>query len=108
MKWKKNNIIPIALCVGGGYLLRIANEYLSLPLNHILQDCLILTFVIMGFRQKSSSALILSLLTILSLGFIEIYSPLQWNNLLRAVLIVILLIYLFFWSRNLNLKQKES
>lgn len=107
MKWIKKNVIPIALCVAGGYFLKLSNEYLSLPLNHLFQDCLILMFVIMGFWKRTSSVLILSLFTIFSLGFIEIYSSLEWNNLLRAILIIILLIYLFIWSKILNLKQEQ-
>lgn len=108
MKWIKDNILSIFLCVGGGYCLRFLNEYLDTHLNHVLQDSLILAFVIMGFWQKKSSTLILSIFTIFSLGIIEIYSPLQWNNLLRAILIISLFIYFVIWSRNLNLKFKKQ
>lgn len=102
IKWIKDKLIPIILCVGGGFCLRFLNEYLGLPLSHILQDSLILAFVIMGFWQKKSSALILSVLTTFSLGIIEFYNPLQWNNLLRAALILILLIYLVVFFRTHN------
>jgi hypothetical protein len=107
MKWIKDNLISIISCLGGGYYLRFLNEYLGLSSSPILQDFLILTFVIMGFWQKKSSVLILSVLTILSLGVIEFYSPLRWNNLIRATLILILLSYLVVWSKNLNLKKRK-
>lgn len=107
MKWIKANIIPIVLCVGAGYCLRFINEYLGLSSSHIFQDFLILAFVVLAFWQKKISALILSILTILFLLLIEIYSPLPWNPILRGLLIIILLSYLVIWTKSTILTEKE-
>lgn len=94
----KEKLIPIFVCVGGGFCLSYFNKYFGLPLSHILQDFLILTFVVMGFWQKKTYALVLAVTSAFLLGLIELYSPQHLNNLLRGGLIIILLIFLIFWS----------
>jgi hypothetical protein len=80
---------------------------LSFPWNRILQDGFILSFVVMGFWWQKSLAVILSLLTAILLGAIEYYSLPPWNNLLRAFLILILIIYLVFWARKIGRSQNQ-
>ena len=99
MKYLKDRIIPIVLCLGLGYSLRFLSEHLSLTINHIIQDLFILAFVIAGFWQQKIFALILAIFTILFLCIIEIYIPLEWNNLLRGTFIAVLLCYLFAWFK---------
>lgn len=102
MSWIKNKLKFIILCVGGGFLLRILNDYLGFPGSHILQDCLIISFIIMGFWRHKSLAAILSMVAVILLGLIEYYSLPQWNNLLRAFLILAFFIYLLIWSKQIT------
>jgi uncharacterized membrane protein len=104
-EWGKDKLTAIIFCLGGGFLLRMINEYLGFPKSHILQDCLILSFVIISFWRQKPLAIILSGLTVILLGIIEYYSLPQWNNLLRAFLILALLIYLLIWCRCRKLNQ---
>ena len=72
--------------------------------NHILQDFLILIFVIMGFWRIKYLNIILSVLTAILLGIIEYYSLPEWNNIFRASLILIILISIIICSRKINQK----
>lgn len=102
MSWIKDKLKFIILCVGGGFLLRIANDYLSILGSHILQDCLIVGFIIIGFWRNKSLAVVLSMVAAILLGMIEYYNPPQWNNLLRASLILAFFIYLLIWSKQIT------
>ena len=106
MKWLKDKVVSIAFCVGGGYLLRFFNENLEASYNHILQNCLIFAFVIIAFWKNKPVALTMFFFTTLALGFIELYASQLWYNSLRAVLVFFLLLYLLFWTRFLEHKQK--
>lgn len=106
MKWLENKIISIAFCVSGGFLLRFLNENLEASYNHILQDCLIFTFVVIAFWKNKSMALAMLFFTAAALSFIELFASPQWYNLLRAALVFLLLVYLMLWARFLVKKQK--